>query len=120
MIAGFSIVIAGASRLGGDAGNPNGDPDFLKQQNAELQHQLREAIAQLDDFKSRPPLHRSTVLSGPLADTPLLSGSQEATGTLFVFYAFVQSFAKCLTLLYFPTRLSHWLIIILLDELSLN
>lgn len=71
-------------RLGGDAGNPNGvnDPDWLKRQNAELQRQLRDVIAQLDDLKSRPPLHRSTNLSGALADTPLFGS--DATGSLFV------------------------------------
>ena len=57
-------------RLGGDAVQPH-DPEWLKQQNAELQRQLREAHARLDAMHDQPELRR-TKLTGEAADKPLL------------------------------------------------
>ena len=67
-------------RLGGDALQPH-DPEWLKQQNAELQRQLREAHAHLDAMHARPELRR-TKLTGEAADKPLFD--VEATSLILV------------------------------------
>jgi len=67
-------------RLGGDALQPH-DPEWLKQQNAELQRQLREAHARLDAMHARPELRR-TKLTGEAADKPLFD--VEATSLILL------------------------------------
>lgn len=64
-----SVASMSTIPLGGDALQPH-DPEWLKQQNAELQRQLREAHARLDAMHARPELRR-TKLTGEAADKPL-------------------------------------------------
>lgn len=64
-------------RLGADAVTPM-DAQWLQSQNAELQRQLREALAQIDDLSQRPELCR-TKLTGPGAEVSVLAAGSPAT-----------------------------------------
>ena len=78
----FPLLTSVSARLGGDAIQPH-DPEWLKQQNAELQRQLKEAHARLDAMHGRPELRR-TKLTGEAADKPLF-GVEEAS-PVYVFF----------------------------------
>ena len=70
-------------RLGADALAPN-DAQWLQSQNAELQRQLREALAQIDDLNQQPELRR-TKLTGPGAEVSVLAAGSPATKLKLVY-----------------------------------
>lgn len=70
-------------RLGADAVTPI-DAQWLQTQNAELQRQLREALAQIEDLNQRPELRR-TKLTGPGAEISVFATGPTATKLKLVY-----------------------------------
>ena len=64
----------------------DGQDQLLKQQNQELQRQLKIALAKLDSMaEERPELRRTKLPAGPVADTSIFE-AQQAASLHFVYF----------------------------------